>query len=206
MRRTTTLVALTIAIVLMLAGMGAMVYVKATGLRARATPGALETSIARSLRRLAVPRAVRRMANPIPASAEAIAEGRAHFADHCASCHANDGSGNTEMGDGVFPKPPDMATVSQELTDGELFYFIEEGIRFTGMPGWGTGTPDGELASWHLVHFIRHLPRITNDEVEAMEALNPRSPVEIRQEIEEQRFLQGDDAAPARATAPTHGH
>jgi mono/diheme cytochrome c family protein len=206
MGRLTKIVALTIAIVLLLAGTGAVVYVKATGLRARATPWALETSIARSFRRLAVPRAVRNMANPIPASAEAVADGRGHFADHCASCHANDGSGNTEMGDGLFPKPPDMAAASQELTDGELFYFIEEGIRFTGMPAWGTGTPESERASWHLVHFIRHLPNITNDEIEAMEALNPRSPAEIREEIEEERFLQGDDAAPAPATAPTHGH
>jgi mono/diheme cytochrome c family protein len=206
MGRMTKTVALTIAVVLLLAGMGTVVYLKATGLRARATPRALETSIARSLRRLAVPRAVRNMASPIPTSAETVAEGRGHFADHCASCHANDGSGNTEMGDGLFPKPPDMATVSQELTDGELFYFIEEGIRFTGMPGWGTGTPESERASWHLVHFIRHLPNITNDEIEAMEALNPRPPAEIRQEIEEERFLQGDDAAPAQVPVPTHGH
>jgi hypothetical protein len=74
------------------------------------------------------------------------------------------------------------------------------------MPGWGTGTPESERASWHLVHFIRHLPNITNDEIEAMEALNPRPPAEIRQEIEEERFLQGDDAAPAQVPVPTHGH
>jgi len=100
---------------------------------------------------------------------------------------------------------PDMATVSQELTDGELFYVIEHGIRFTGMPAWGTGTPAGEEASWHLVHFIRHLPQTTPEEIEQMEAMNPRSPADIRQEIEAERFLRGDDPAPTEPPQP-HGH
>jgi mono/diheme cytochrome c family protein len=146
------------------------------------------------------------MPNPIASSPEVIAEGRAHFADHCASCHANDGSGNTEMGRAFFPKAPEMGTESQALTDGELFYVIEQGIRFTGMPAWGTGTSDGEQASWHLVHFIRHLPQITPEEVDEMAAMNPRSPAEVRQEIEAERFLRGDDPAPAEASAPVHVH
>jgi mono/diheme cytochrome c family protein len=187
-------------------GASALVYLKATGLVARTSPGALETSVARGARRFAVPRMFREMENPISSSPEVIAEGRAHFADHCASCHANDGSGNTDMGRGLFPKAPDMATVSQELTDGELFYVIEQGTRFTGMPAWGTGTPEGEQASWHLVHFIRHLPRITSAEVEEMEQMNPRSPVEVRQEIEVERFLRGDDLAPVLPPAPVHAH
>jgi len=206
MGTTVKIVAVTVAVLAVLGGIAGAAYLMATGLSARPSPGPLEARVARAARRLAVPRAVRNMDNPIPASPEVIAAGRAHFADHCASCHANDGSGNTEMGQGLFPKAPDMSTVSQELTDGELFYFIEQGIRFTGMPAWGTGTPEGEQASWHLVHFIRHLPRVTNSEVEGMEAMNPRSPVEVRQEIEAERFLQGDDVAPAEPAAPAHAH
>src|SRR5215204_5096493 len=83
----------------------------------------------------------------------------AHFADHCAVCHGNDGRGDTEMGRGLYPKAPDMRLdATQQLSDGELFYIIEHGIRFTGMPGWRTGTTAGEESSWHLVRFIRHLP------------------------------------------------
>jgi mono/diheme cytochrome c family protein len=120
--------------------------------------------------------------------------GRAHFADHCASCHANDGSGDTEMGRNLFPKAPDMRLpATQSLTDGELFWIIEHGVRFTGMPGWSTGTKEGEVASWHLVHFIRHLPDITAAELEHMAERNPRSPEEVRQDIEAERFLRGED-------------
>ena len=206
MSTTLKIVAVTVGVIAVLGGIVGAGYLMATGLSARPSPGGLEARLARAARRFAVPRAVRNTENPVPASPEVIASGRVHFADHCASCHANDGSGNTEMGQGLFPKAPDMATVSQELTDGELFYVIEQGVRFTGMPAWGTGTPAGEEASWHLVHFIRHLPRITNSEVEAMEAMNPRSPADIRQEIDAERFLQGDDVAPAEPAAPTHGH
>ena len=84
-------------------------------------------------------------------------------------------------------------TATQSLTDGELFYVIEHGIRFTGMPAWRTGTRSGEEASWQLVHVIRHLPKLTDVERERMKALIPRSPEEVRHEIEEERFLNGEE-------------
>jgi mono/diheme cytochrome c family protein len=183
---------------------GVVAYVAVTGLSARPQPGTAEATTARAIRRLAVPRSVRTRQNPVPASAAATAEGRAHFADHCASCHGNDGSGDTEMGRGLFPRPPDLRTTSQELTDGELFYFIEEGVRFTGMPAWSTGTAAGEKGSWDLVHFIRHLPGVSEAELEEMAALNPRSPAQVREEIEAERFLQGGEppaAPPAGANS-----
>ena len=177
---------LTVAIV---AAVG-VIYIKSTGLSARGEAGALEVSLARRARSLAIPSDARAKRNPIPPSGEAVADGMAHYADHCASCHANDGSGNTEMGQGLFPKSPDMRlAATQDRSDGELFYVIENGIRFTGMPAWSTGTTAGEESTWHLVHFLRRLPRLTADELEAMKQRNPRSPEEIRQEIEEERFL-----------------
>jgi len=172
-------------------------YVVTTGLDARARPGSWETRVARSVRRLAVPGAIRSRRNPVSPSPEMFEDALAHFADHCASCHANDGSGDTDFGRGLFPPPPDLrAAATQQLTDGELFYIIENGVRFTGMPAFGTGTAAGAEESWKLVHFIRHLPRLTTAEREAMEPLNPRSPAEIRQEIDEERFLRGDDIRP----------
>ena len=200
---------LTVAAILVgLASAAALWYVRHTGLSARPQPGAMETTVARAVRGFAVPGEVRNRGNPVPASPDVLASGRAHFADHCASCHANDGSGDTEMGRNLFPKAPDMrGTATQGLTDGELFWIIENGVRFTGMPGWSTGTDEGEQATWHLVHFIRHLPAVTPDELEAMKEMNPRPPQEIRQDMEAERFLRGDDtAAPAAAPGASHVH
>jgi mono/diheme cytochrome c family protein len=169
---------------------GALAYLRSTGLDTRAEPGTVEARVARAARRFAIPPGMRAMRNPVPVSPEAVADGMAHYADHCATCHANDGSGDTEMGRGFYPKAPDMRRPStQELSDGELFHVIEHGIRFTGMPAWGTGTKAGEESSWRLVHFLRHLPRLTSAELDAMKERNPRSPEEIRQAIEEERFL-----------------
>jgi hypothetical protein len=169
----------------------------------------VEEAVARGVRRFAVPAADARRLNPVAASEAGLAEGLAHYADHCASCHAIDGSGSTDMGRGFFPKAPDMrAAATQGMTDGELFYVIEHGIRFTGMPAWSTGTPDGETSSWQLVRAIRHLPRLRAAEQEKMEALVPRSPEEIRQEIEEEQFLSGGDEPPPRVRPEggTHSH
>ena len=174
MNRFTTLLIYSLVLAIV-AIVGVVVYVKTTGLDARQTPGALETSIARSLRRLAVPSELRGKANPVPDTPEVLAKARADFANHCAICHGNDGSGDTVMGRGLFPKAPDMrVAATQELTDGELLYIIEYGVRFSGMPGWGDGSPASEEVGWRLVRFVRHLPKLTPEEVSEMEELNPK--------------------------------
>jgi mono/diheme cytochrome c family protein len=175
------------------------------GISARPEPSRLEARAARALRSWAIPADARDARNPVPAGPQAISAGLAHFADHCAVCHANDGSGRTEMGRGLYPRPPDMRRgETQRLTDGELFYIIENGVRLTGMPAWGgEGTAEG---SWQLVHFIRHLPDLGADEKARMEALNPKSPEEREEDRDEEQFLRGG-APPDRAAGHgSHSH
>ena len=182
------------------------VYFVTAGVSARPLPSALETLTARAFRSLAIRMRLVGVTNPVPVSDAVITEGMEHFADHCAVCHGNDGSGNTEMGRGLYPRAPDMRLpATQNLSDAELFYIIENGVRLTGMPGWSTGTKEGETSSWHLVHFIRHLPKLTDADIAEMEDLNPRSPAEVRQREEEKTFLQGGDADAPPAT-PTREH
>jgi mono/diheme cytochrome c family protein len=200
--------ALLIVIVLMAVVAGAVGYaVVRRGFSARDEPSAIEETLARAMRRLATPRAERDRPNPVPKTPEVLESGLAHFADHCALCHANDGSGDSAIGRGLYPKAPDMrAARTQSLTDGELFSIIENGIRLTGMPAWGTATPEGERDSWALVHFIRQLPHLTPEEIERMEALNPKSPEEFREEEEMRRFLAGEDKAAPSSPPPHKGH
>ncbi len=176
------------------------------GLSTRVTPSAIETSIALTMRRFATPSGVRGAANPVPPTRGVLDEALAHFADHCATCHANDGSGDTNIGRSFYPPAPDMrAARTQRLSNGELFSIIEHGIRLTGMPAWGTGTPDGERATWGLVHFLRKLPSLTADDIARMETMNPRSPQALREEEEARRFLAGDTPGPT-APEPAHQH
>ncbi len=167
-----------------------------TGFSAKTEPHALEILIARQIRHLAIPITKRNAVNPLPATADVLKEARAHFADHCAVCHANDGSGRTPIGKNVYPKAPDLRLGdTQSLSDGELFWVIHNGIRFTAMPAWGSGEPDKDMDSWKLVHFIRHLPQLTQEELDEMKALNPKTPGQLLEEAGFEQFLKGDDAA-----------
>jgi mono/diheme cytochrome c family protein len=177
------------------------------GLSARAQPTLMETAIAQSVRRLATPARMRAARNPVLLTADALADGRAHWADHCATCHANDGSGNTEVGRNLYPKTPDMRQPrTQELTDGELFSIIKNGVRLTGMPAWGDPAGHDDADNWKLVHFIRHLPKLTPEEIAEMEKLNPKSPEEWQQMQNEAAFLAGSDAAAPSSNATEHHH
>lgn len=177
-------------LVLGLVGAAVVVPILRHGVSARDEPTWIEAVLARQVRHLAIPRAARTQANPVAATPEIVAEARAHFADHCASCHANDGSGQTELGRSLYPRAPDMRqAATQGLSDGELFAIIEGGIRLTGMPAWSTGTPEGARQSWALVHFLRRLPSLTPQELAEMEALNPKSPAELQRESEIEKFL-----------------
>jgi len=196
-----------VLVVLALIGIGLLTgtYIVTTGVSARPQPSRLEAVTARTVRSIAIRARVRGVTNPVPVSDAVIKEGMQHFADHCAVCHGNDGSGDTEMGRGLYPRAPDMRLpATQDLSDGELFYIIENGVRLTGMPAWSTGTKEGETSSWHLVHFIRHLPKLSEEEIALMESLNPKSPEQVRQEIEAEKFLQGGEPEPP--AADTHQH
>ncbi len=174
------------------AGIGAAVFTRGMGFTARATPWPLEETTMRAARRWATPASVGRQVGPVVATNEALRSGLEHWADHCASCHANDGSGDTSIGRSLYPPAPDMRRPpTQGMSDGELFYAIERGIPFTGMPAWGTGTPEGEHSSWELVLFIRHLPKLSEQELRDMEALNPKSPMEAKRKMEIDDFLSG---------------
>ena len=190
----------------LVAGVVTLVRSVRHGFSARDEPTAVEAWLASTMRHYAVPAALRAAKNPVPLTPEVMAEARAHFADHCASCHGNDGRGRTAMGPNFYPKVPDMTLErTQSQSDGELFAVIENGIRLTGMPAWGDGTPVSTYGSWTLVHFIRNLSKLTPEDIAAMEQLNPRSPAELAAEQEEEAFLAGEET-PSPTGHAAHRH
>jgi len=179
------------------------------GVSSRATPSKLEAAIARNARRLAIPANARSTQNPVIASEEDLRTARLHFANHCATCHDNDGSGQTQYGKGLYPHPPDLRLPeTQNLTDGELFWIIENGVRFTGMPAFANpeehGGHGGSLESWKLVHFIRHLPHFTAAERVEMERYNPKGLDDRAEEQQENDFLNRATPKPKRESQNQH--
>ncbi len=195
------------ASVLLAAVAGAVVITAVQdGFGARDEPSSLEAFAARAVRLASIPRSAKILRSPLARSHEVLDEGQAHWADHCASCHANNGSGETAMGQNMFPKPPDMRNAkTQGLTDGELYYVIKNGIRLTGMPAWGEpGNDDKE--TWALVAFIRHLPQLTPEAEATMKKLNPISAHELAELRAEEEFLHGDPSkSPDRCNQKGNG-
>jgi mono/diheme cytochrome c family protein len=200
MRRSTIIIGL-VVVAAVLGYLAASIF--HNGMSARATPTALEAMMARKARHMAIPSSARGLQNPVPATEENLRDARLHFADHCATCHGNDGGGDTMIGGGLYPKPPDLRLAeTQKLSDGELFWIIENGVRFTGMPAFsGHGAKED---SWKLVNFIRHLPKLTPEERLEMEHYNPKGPDELKEEQEENDFLNG--TAPAPKAEEHHHH
>lgn len=203
--RTKLLIVIFLAVLAGVATFGWLGYrLFTTGFSAKTEPQAIEIFLARQIRHLAIPIEQRNTPNPVALSPDLLQEGLAHFADHCAGCHANDGSDQTPIGKNVYPKAPDLRLPdTQSMSDGELFWVIHNGIRFTAMPAWGEGDPAQDLDSWKLVHFLRHLPQLTTEELDQMKALNPKTKKDLEEEAAFDQFLQGNDSA---AIQPESGH
>jgi len=198
------LVVAAVAGAVVLAAVLVYLIVGAAGFSTRTAPTAFERVVVRAIHRLSVPSRARDASNPVAFSQDVWAESLSHFADHCASCHANNGSGDTEVGRNLFPRAPDMRlAATQDKTDGELYWIIENGIRLTGMPAWGNGGAD-DADTWKLVHFVRHLKELTPDQLKAMAAANPKSPSELQEEQDDEKFLAGENLTPS--PEPHHHH
>jgi len=142
------------------------------GFSAREQPSALETFLARTSLALSMPSKAKEEKNPFTASEDLLRGARNRYEDNCALCHANNGSGLTDVGKNLYPKPPDLRKpLVQNLTDGELYFIIHNGIRLTGMPAWGPARYDSE--SWKYVLFIRKLPNLPDSEIQQMNDANP---------------------------------
>jgi mono/diheme cytochrome c family protein len=95
--------------VLLIAAIAAVIvfgwYEVRRGFSARQKPSAIETMLAKTARNMALPPEYQKLRNPFPMSPENLRAGMEHFADHCAICHANDGSGDALFGKNMYPKP-----------------------------------------------------------------------------------------------------
>jgi mono/diheme cytochrome c family protein len=158
-------------LLLILAGVGYLaLQIRSHGFSAKEEPSWLEAVLARHARRIATPTGARELKNPYPMTEASMAEAREHFVAHCSICHGLDGHGDTPIGRNLYPKVPDMTDAeTQRLTDGELFYIISNGVRFTGMPAWGS--EDDPKSIWELVAFIRRLPQLSPEELKLMQEL-----------------------------------
>lgn len=122
-------------------------------------PGSVETHTANAAKHFLIRRASRHVLPQRPPDSKVdIEAGGTHYGLDCAICHGVDGRAQTPSGRWMYPRAADLTSKQvQSYSDQELFWIINNGIRFTGMPGFGKiETPDH---IWDLVNYMRSLPR-----------------------------------------------
>lgn len=119
-------------------------------------PGDAETKLATEAKKMMI--GGKDWTNPTPDTPETAKTGMEHFQHHCQVCHGLDGH-NTGVPFAAKMSPPVLDLDDkdvQKYDDGQLKWIIENGIRFSGMPGWKGILEDDEM--WSIVRFLRHLP------------------------------------------------
>jgi predicted CXXCH cytochrome family protein len=135
------------------------------GFRASAFPPRWEIRVARAVRNASIPRHESQLKNPVSQDPLALQQGRDTFLTHCSICHGTDGSGRTPVGTNLYPRVPDLRdSATQDLTDGDLHYIIENGVQLTGMPAGVAHHAASSDDSWPLVAFIRTLRPLNSAE------------------------------------------
>src|SRR5258706_7813791 len=100
------------------------------------------------------PASAKELKNPLTATAEHIASGRALFTQRCAPCHGADGKAMSEMAAAMKIKPADL-TALHGRTDGEIYWVISNGIRQSGMPAFESKMSEQER--WQAALYVKHL-------------------------------------------------
>ncbi len=148
-------VILSVICTLVILGLIAFFALSQLNLSALNDPGSLETRLATRAKRWYVSRAIR---GPLPAQPTddktSQFAGSMFFMDKCAACHGMDARTPTDIGRWMYPRALDLGSPEvQQWSDAELFWIVKNGIRLSGMPGFGKIYSDQQI--WNLVHYVR---------------------------------------------------
>jgi len=104
-------------------------------------PGGIEETVAASIISRWVAHGARGAADPITPTLKNLDSERDEYNEHCAPCHALDGSGHDQFEADFLPRVPPLTGHVQDLSDSELYSVVAHGIRNTAMPTFGSSPP-----------------------------------------------------------------
>ncbi len=87
---------------------------------------------------------------PIPAQ---IALGQQVYLQNCVTCHGESGKGDGPAATNLNPKPADLTIHAPLHTDGDLYWWVTNGISGTAMPAWESRLTD--LQRWQVVTYVK---------------------------------------------------
>jgi putative copper resistance protein D len=116
---------------------------------------ALAFTVAPNIPTPAVPFTARFESNPVPDTAASIDAARPIFQTNCAICHGPRGLGDGPAAFTLSPKPVNLQVHVPLHAEGEIHYWISEGVAGTGMPAWKDKLSDEQR--WQLVRYVEAL-------------------------------------------------
>lgn len=103
-----------------------------------------------------------------------LLSGGQDYNDMCAGCHLKPGKSSSDLQQGLYPQPPNLALVSNNApadsarAAARQFWIIKHGIKASGMPAWGYSHDDQRI--WAMVAFLQRLPALTPDQYQILTA------------------------------------
>lgn len=141
---------------LVIIGLGGYNVSAATG------PGPFEAAIAPWAMERSVSSRAPDISVPLVGNPGAISEGMDHFKESCVLCHGAPGVHPAEFAEGLEPKAPELSGSLKDMSDGEMYWIIKNGIRMSAMPAFGPTHSDTKIQQ--MIAFIHHLPDLTPQE------------------------------------------
>lgn len=147
-----------IVVLVILIVIGAISYwIVSFDISAVQNPGAMETSIAATMRGWYIGREARDIPAPILANnASSVSQGEGMYGMECAQCHGKSGHEPMPIGKSMYPRVPSLSSSTvQQMSDKELFWVIKNGVRLSGMPGFAKINSDLEI--WQIAFYVHSL-------------------------------------------------
>ncbi len=113
------------------------------------------------------------------------------YQNNCAMCHGLPNQPVPPVGQGEYPRPPQLFTVDGRVSDdpaGVSYWKVKNGIRLTGMPSFQKSMTDMQM--WQVTALVARADKLPP---QVMDALKPGVPVVL---------ITAGAAAPAENSAP----
>ena len=128
---------------------------------ADAEPGWLEIWAANTSLDATLDRDAPKGPNPVALTDDNLVAGVKLYGQHCAICHgtAKGDASASPVAKGLYPGPPQLATDGvEDDPEGFSFWRIKHGIRWTGMPSWGSTLTDEQI--WTIALFLKQMNKL----------------------------------------------
>ena len=118
-------------------------------------PSTFESKEAMKFLDAAVTRRAPGQGSRLAASDEDLLVGLRLYEAHCALCHGDPANPSSAIGLAFYPRAPQFLQDAPDMPENQNFYIVKNGIRWTGMPGWGKVLSKEQV--WKLTSFLAHM-------------------------------------------------